>query len=212
MAKSSGEVPAWVVSAIACLLLSSGATVAVMLFALGYKQEESVADIMAEAKSKAGQGGPALRGPPGPGQAPEGKGGPPADMAQKLKQALAAPRPSTQVVTLVEKLDVLTVEPGKLELTKDQRAKVVEHLDKLAEPDFLGDIPASDHVKAILSVLLEDQRKTLETAGFHWQDNPFAEASAYNNPGAASPVKNPFKEGEAAKRLKALKDRLTNAA
>jgi hypothetical protein len=212
MAESSGQVPPWLVSGIVCLLLSSAVTVAVMLV-LGYKQGETVYDIMAEARAVKGKGG-------GSGGAQEGrgpingggdKGGPPSEMLKGVGQALSGPRPTAKIVTLVEKLDALTVEPGKLELTKDQRAKVVEALGKLSEPEFLGDIPARDQMKAMLNVL-KDQRAALEAAGFQWppEESPEAQqAGAYM--GNAAPVKNPFKEGDAAKRLQALQDRLGKA-
>jgi len=213
MAKSSGQVPAWVVSGIACLLLSSAGTVAVMLM-LDYKQGPTNYEIMQEAKAQQGKGGGGGGGgaPKGPIPGAADKGGPTDEMTKKMNESANAPRPSAQVVALVEKLDVLTVEPGKLELTKDQRAKVAEQLDKLAEPEFLGDIPARDSLSAILRVL-ENQRKNLEAAGFQWPaENPHPEAAAYaGQKMAGAPVKNPFKEGEAAKRLKALKDRLTSA-
>jgi hypothetical protein len=203
MAESSGQVPPWVVSGIVCLLLSSGVTVGVMLL-LDYKQGETIYDIMAEAKAMQGkEGGGGGNGQQGRGPA-KGSGG---------DVKLRGPRPSAHVVTLVEKLDVLTVEPGKLELTKDERAKVVEALGKLSEPEFLGDIPARDQMKAILNVL-KDQRPALEAAGFQWppEESPEAQAAAaYMAEGNAAPVKNPFKEGDAAKRLQALQDRLAKA-
>jgi hypothetical protein len=200
MAKSPWQVPNWLVSSIVCLLLSSGVTVAVMLV-LGYKRGETNYEIMARAKAMQGKEG-------GAGQGAGAKGGPQGGMMAK---AQSGPRPSAHIITLVEKLDALTAERGKLPLTKDQRVQLAAQLGKLTETEFLGDNLASDHMKALLS-LLKDQRQTLEAAGFQWpaaEESIESQSAAYMAPGQAKPRKNPFKEGDAAKRLKALLDRLS---
>jgi hypothetical protein len=156
---------------------------------------------MAEAKAMQGKEG-------GAGQGAGAKGGPQGGMMEKAQNA---PRPSAQIITLVEKLDALTTERGKLPLTKDQRAQVAVQLGKLTQTDFLGDNLARDHMKALLG-LLKDQRQALEAAGFQWpaEEESFeSQSAAYMAPGQAKPRKNPFKEGDAAKRLKALLDRLS---
>jgi hypothetical protein len=199
MAKSSWQVPHWVVSSIVCLLLSSGITVAVLLL-LGFKRGQTVYDIMAEAKAMQGKEG-------GAGQGPIAKGGRQGGMIEKAQNE---PRPSAHIITLVEKLEALTAERGKLPLTKDQCAQLAVQLGKLTESEFLGDNLARDHMKALLS-LLKDQRQTLEAAGFQWppdEESFESQSAAYMAPGQAKPRKNPFKEGDAAKRLKALLDRL----
>src|SRR5262249_53992357 len=159
----------------------------------GYKRGPTMYDIMAEAKAMQGKEG-------GAGQGPIAKGGPQGGIIEKAK---SGPRPSAHIITLVEKLDALTAEPGKLPLTKDQCGQVSVQLGKLTESEFLGDNLARDHMKALLS-LLKDQRQALEAAGFQWpaEEESFeSQSAAYMAPGQAKPRKNPFKEGDAAKRL-----------
>jgi hypothetical protein len=185
-------VPGFVVSAIVCLMLSVGATVIVML-SLGYKRGESVYDQMKQAKEK--QGGPGSASPAG--TMPKAFGPDEAAKA-KMSQGLGDPRPAQQVVTLIAKLDELTAEAGKLELTAEQQAKVRDQLQALTVPDYLADSVAREHMDAILKVL-ENHRQTLEAAGFKWPGGTY-------NPNMR-PGPNPFKEGEPAKHLKALLDR-----
>jgi hypothetical protein len=193
MGESSGTVPGWIVSAIVCLLLSIGLTIMTMML-MGYKTGETVYERMADAKSYMGKnsgiGAPNMQGGPG-------EKGPKGD----TKSANAA-RPAGRVVTLIEKLDNLTADPGKLQLTADQRAKILPHLEKLAEPDVLEDAFAQEHMSAILEAI-KDQRKELEDAGFQWSsESPIP---------PITPPQNPFKAGDAAKHLKALQERMAKA-
>jgi len=194
MEGESIKVPGFVVSSIICLLVSIGATVGVMLF-LGYKRGETVYEQQKEAKEKQGQPGGASPAGIRPG-AFQGD-----DAKAKMSQGVSGPRPAQQAVTLVAKLDELTAEEGKLQLTAEQAAKVREQVLALAVPDFLGDSVAREHLDAILKVL-ENQRQVLEGAGIKWP-------GANYNPNVR-PEKNPFKEGEPAKHLKALEERLGN--
>src|SRR5215468_1574345 len=118
MEGESIKVPGFVVSSIICLLVSIGATVGVMLF-LGYKRGETVYEQQKEAKAMQGQPGgasPAGMRPQQFGPQDEGKA--------RMSQGLGDPRPAQQAVMLVTKLDELTVEEGKLQLTAEQAAKV----------------------------------------------------------------------------------------
>jgi hypothetical protein len=195
MGDASIRIPGFVVSAIVCLMLSVGATVIVML-SLGYKRGETVYDITKEAASKRGPGSASPAG-----MRPQAFG--PDDAAKAaMSKGIGDPRPSQQVVTLVAKLDELTADAGKLELTDDQRVKVRDQLIALAVPDYLGDSVAKEHMTGILKVL-ENHRPTLEAAGFKWP-------AANYNPNVR-PNPNPFKEGEPAKHLKSLQERLGKA-
>jgi len=192
MEGESIKVPGFVVSSIICLLVSIGATVGVMLY-LGYKRGETVYEQQKEAKAMQGQPGGASPAGIRPGVM-EGD-----DAKAKMSQGLGDPRPAQQAVALVAKLDELTAEEGKLQLTAEQAAKVREQVLALAVPDFLGDSVAREHLDAMLKVL-ENQRQVLEGAGIKWP-------GANYNPNVR-PEKNPFKEGEPAKHAKSLEERL----
>jgi hypothetical protein len=196
MEESSGGVPAWVVSGLVCLLLSVPGTY-VGLILWGYKTGESGLEAQEEALARRGKDSAAPGTPKASGDVNEG--GPRGELVKGAKGA----RPSSLIVTLVEKLDALTVEPGKLQLNADQRTKLVSALNKLAEPDFLGDTIAHEHMTAMLDVL-KGQRKVLEDAGFAWPGS--------NQPQPSPPSQNPFKSGAAADHLSALKERLAKAA
>jgi len=196
MGESSGGVPAWVVSGIICLLLSIAGTYMTMVL-IGYKTGETIYETQADAKARQGKDSAAPGTPKAKGDMNEP--GPKGDLLRGAR----GERPSKHVVTLVEKLDELTVAPAKLQLTADQRAKIVPELQELDKPDILGDMPAQEHMLAILKVL-EDHRKVLEDAGFKWPSTEMAQPSP--------PPQNPFKEGDAAKHMKALLDRLAKPA
>jgi hypothetical protein len=167
---------------------------------MGYKPKdaENVHDIMADAKSRQGAGSQAPGTPQmkGPGA---GDAGPKADMMKKS----GGSRPSTLVVTLVEKLDALTTTPGKLQLDADQRTKILAALAELAKPDFLGDVPAQEQMNVMLGAL-KNNRQTLEEAGFKWPEG--------GDTPPTRPSENPFKSGEASAHLQALQDRLSKAS
>jgi hypothetical protein len=197
MGQSSTNVPPWVVSAIVCLLLSVAGTYMTMLV-LGFKTGESVHDIMAEAMAGRGKGGGG--GAPGNGKlgAFENDG-----RVGGMDAGLRDPRPVDQLVTLVEKLDGLTLNHATLELTVPQSEKVLLQLQKLDEPPYMGDKIARELLDSVLDAL-KDQRQKLEAAGVKWP-------KAIYDPNVAPPP-NPFKEGEPAKHLKALRDHLAKAA
>jgi hypothetical protein len=195
MGESSGKVPVAAVVSLVCLLASAGITVIVLL-SLGYKQGETIYDIMKEAKAKQGTSSavPAGKGPQDFGSQDPSKGA--------MSKGLSDPRPVDQLVTLIAKLDTLTAEPGALQLTDEERAKTLVKLPPIREPDYLGDALARQHLEALLKVL-QDHKSELEKAGIRWP-------SAMYNPNT-KPPKNPFKEGEAAKHLKSLEEHLAKA-
>jgi hypothetical protein len=197
MGESSGGVPAWVVSGIVCFLLSIGGTVIGMLL-WGYKTGETIYDIQADASARQGKQGSQAPGTP-KAQGDPNQGGPRGDMVKGAR----GDRPVTHVATLVAKLDELTTAPAKLQLTADQGAKILAELQEMEKPEYLGDKPAQDHMMAIFKAL-EDHRKVLEDSGFKWPGTEMSQPSA--------PPKNPFKEGDGAKHLKALIDRLAKSA
>jgi len=198
MGESSSGVPAWVVSGIICLLLSIAGTYMYLTMWLDYKTGPTIYETQADASARQGKEGSQAPGTP-KAKGDMNEAGPKGDLLRGAR----GERPSKHVVTLVEKLDELTVAPAKLQLTADQRAKIVPELQELDKPDFLGDMPAQEHMMAILKAL-EDQRKVLEDAGFKWPSTEMAQPSP--------PPQNPFKEGDAAKHMKALLDRLAKPA
>src|SRR5262249_37580369 len=195
MERAPVQVPAFVVSGVVCLLASIGGTIIVML-TLGYKTE-TVYDVMRDAMIKKNQSGGGGGGNPNP-MANLKAGGEKGAMAKGLDD----PRPIVLLTTLVTKLDTITAEPGKLQLSDDQRAKISEQLSQLTAPEYLADLVARKHLDAILAVL-EKERPTLEAAGVKWPGGTY-------NPNVA-PIENPFKAGEAAQHLKSLQERLTKA-
>jgi len=197
MARAPVQVPAFVVSGLVCFLVSIGGTVVVML-TLGYKTETNY-DVMADAMAKKNKGGGGGGGGGGGDLNPKAvlkAGGEKGAMAKGLDD----PRPIVLLTTLITKLDAITAEPGKLQLSDDQCAKIAEQLTQLIATDILADLVARKHLDAILAVL-EKERPTLEAAGVKWPGGTY-------NPNVP-PVKNPFKEGEPARHVKSLQDRLT---
>ena len=115
---------------------------------------------------------------------------------------MEANRPANRLVAFVEKLDALTVDPPKIQITGEARAKLLTHLKELDEPDFLTDPFAQDQLIA-MQKLLQDQSKVFEDAGFKWSD--------FSPIGNTKPPQNSFKTGDASKHLKAIQDRLSKA-
>lgn len=140
-------------------------------------------------------GGGRGRGPMGPGG---GRG--PGRGGGGMMGFGRGPTAKDQLAVLVAKLDQLTDKPITLHLNDAQRKKVAEQLQGLEEPKELSDEDAKKRVDALLEVL-EDQRTTLEAAGYRWP----GEGGGFRRPANAP---NPFKEGDNAKHLKSLRDLL----
>jgi hypothetical protein len=127
----------------------------------------------------------------GSGEASGGRGG-----------AGGGPRtpPKDRLVSLVNKLDLLTSQAPAVKLTDDQKAKIREKLSGLGAKDEIKDEEAQKTLEDILEIV-EGDRKYLELAGFQY-------------PGAGGdfprPIPNPFKYKANADHLKALQDRLGN--
>src|SRR5262249_24814479 len=153
MARAPVQVPAFVVSGLVCFLVSIGGTVIVML-TLGYKTETNY-DVMADAMAKKNKGGGGGGGDANP-MANLKAGGEKGAMAKGLDD----PRPIVLLTTLITKLDTITAEPGKLQLSDDHCAKIAEQLSQVTATDFLADLVARKHLDAILAVL-EKERPTL---------------------------------------------------
>jgi hypothetical protein len=178
------NVPLAVASGVVCLALGIGAGV-VGMTVFGYHWEPQ--------EKEAGQGG----GPPGGMMAvmPKGKG-------KGKGKGGQGPSPKVQLVSLVNRLDLLTAKPLVVRLDADQREKVREQLKGLDTMDRLSDEEAGKRLGALLDVL-KDQRQALEAVGFQW---PGQKGKGFQPPLGLIP--NPLRVGPNEGHLKALQRRL----
>jgi hypothetical protein len=195
------KMPAIVITGLGCLAVGLGIGMVTMA-ALGYRLEpahgpgESPSAGMAdtgrsgEMKAAGGRGrGAGGMGPMMGGGKGRGMGGG------------RGPSPKTQLAGLVDKLDVLTGKPLAIELAPERKAKIAEVLKGLDDKMELTDEDAKRKLDALLAEV-QDQKTTLEAAGYSWP----GEGGAPGRAGAAAP--NPFKEEASAQHLKALRERL----
>lgn len=106
------------------------------------------------------------------------------------------PNSKSQLVTLVTKLNQLTGKPLALTLSDAQKAQVRELLNGLDQDTTLTQEQAKDRFDALLKTL-EDQRATLEAAGYRWPGGA--------GPQAPADVPNPFREEGPGKQLNSLR-------
>lgn len=109
------------------------------------------------------------------------------------------PSPKVQLANLVDKLELLTRAPLKIDLNDEQRAKIKEQLEGLAEAD---DLPAEEAQKRLdaLLVIIKNDHDTLEAVGFR---------VSQPRPGPSGQSANPFREDGRDESLKKLKERVT---
>jgi hypothetical protein len=112
------------------------------------------------------------------------------------------PSSKAQLAALVTKLDQLTGKPLSVSLNEEQQAKLREELKGLDEKDDLSDDEAKKHLDSILEIVKGD-KDTLEAAGYRWPGQRDGGGSR-----APAEVPNPFKEEDAGKHLKALREQL----
>jgi hypothetical protein len=195
------KMPALVVNSLGFLAVGFGIGI-VTLVALGYQRTEpsgardgssSGGEGMAAAM-KANMGGRGGRGGGGMGGRGMGMGG-------GGRGGGRGPTSRTQLVTLVDKLDVLTSKPLVIDMPPEKKAKVAELLRGLEQKADLTEEEAKAKLDA-LAAELKDYKSTLEAAGYRWPGDapPQPPASAGN----------PFKE-QAGQHLKALQERLVKA-
>jgi hypothetical protein len=197
MALSEAKVPAIIATGLICLALGVGGGVGLMMFS-GWKWEPKPPEdpaVSGNPMAMMGKGGPGAGGPGGggPGKGFPGKGGP--GKGGKGKAA----SPKTQLVSLVEKLDLLTEKPLAVKLTAEQKKEVREQLKGLDDDMPLSDDDAKKRIDGLVKALAE-HKDVLTAAGFPW-------------PGEAAPQPpgeppNPFMAVPHSKRLKALEERL----
>ncbi len=141
--------------------------------------------------------------PPGqmPGQGmPPGKG-PPAGGAKNKKGGGGGAK--FQLVSLVDKLDMMIGQPPRLNLTKEQKQQLAEQLKGLGEMEDLSDDEAKTRLDQIFKIL-SDHKDVLKEAGIVLPGE--ARAPAAGNP------PNPFVRENNRTRLEDLQKHLQGTA
>jgi hypothetical protein len=149
-----------------------------------------------------------------------GPGGPPGGMMGMMMggpggMRMGPPSAKVQLATLVEKLELLTSQPIKLELSDEQSKTLLTQLDGLDAHDVLKDEDAKKRLDTILK-LIEGQKKTLAAVGFNWpgEDGPGPGGprgpNGVRGAGRGGPqvVPNPFRDGAGKQNLQSLHKRL----
>lgn len=185
-----------------------GAGLVIALVALGVQVDRDYANTPDDRVM--GPGGGPGKGKGGPGMG-KGKGGPGMGKGKNApgKGGFGMPggggrgqSPQTQLATLVTKLDLLTHKPLAVTLDGEQKKKVREALQKLDTAKDLSNDDARAKVEDLRKILNEEQRKTLEAAGYRWPA-PAAPPTP-GNPPVLEANPNPFSEGENSQHLKSL--------
>ena len=116
-------------------------------------------------------------------------GGPEAGLPQSMRDlfmgkggVVMPPPPTQQLNALVEKLDLLTGSPLRLELSKQQRKELAERLAEILVEKSIAGEAAKAHLDVLLKVL-EPQKEVLLACGFYWPS-----AAVGGNKGAALEV------------------------
>lgn len=130
-------------------------------------------------------------GRPGMGGGPPGGGG-----------GGRGPNTKAQLASLITKLDLLTHKSLAVTLDAEQKKKVRESVQKLDEGKELSDDEAKAKLDDLQKILNEDQRKTLEAAGYRWPAQGGGRGGGRG--GAPETPPNPFREGENSEHLKSL--------
>jgi hypothetical protein len=180
--------PAAVVSGVVCLLVGVAGGVVVGGIAGNPMQEfpAASADEPGSADGEKGEPEGQAKGGGAKGGGAKGGGG---------GRGGRGPSPKAQLTQLVTKIDQLTAQPLKIDLTSQQKTKMKEILAGLDAKDELSDDDAKAKFDELIKVV-EGNKESLEAAGYRWPGTPF------QRPGESPP--NPFKEGEPATHLKSL--------
>ncbi len=101
--------------------------------------------------------------------------------------------PKTQLASLVVKIDRLSQKPLKMELTEEQKKKVLDAFQGLADKKELSNEEAGQRLKTILEIL-KDHKEVLQAVGVRMPDQV-----------DAPPGPNPFLNEETQKHLQSLK-------
>ncbi len=186
MSLASAKMPAAVVSGVVCLLVGVAGGVVVGGIA-GNPMQEMPAASADEPGSADGEKGE----PEGQAKGGGAKGG----GAKGGGRGGRGPSPKAQLTQLVTKIDQLTAQPLKIDLTSQQKTRMKDILAGLDAKEEISDEDAKAKFDELIKVV-EGNKATLEAAGYRWPGTRF-------QPQGESPP-NPFKEGEPATHLKSL--------
>jgi hypothetical protein len=175
------KVPAIVATGVICLVIGVGGGILTMM-EFGYTLKEPESKTTPQA-----MGG--------------GRGGPGGNRQGGIGGMFRGPSPKNQLATLVTKLDLLTKKPLAIHLNEEERAKMREQLQGLADKDKLSDKEAKKRLDAVLKIL-EAQKDTLTAAGYRW---PGQGRGGFRPPADAP---NPFKEKQNGQHLQSLQQQL----
>ncbi|HZV05445.1 MAG TPA: hypothetical protein VE999_10205 [Gemmataceae bacterium] len=78
------------------------------------------------------------------------------------------PSSKAQLGTLLAKLDLLTSHPLSVTLDPEQKKKVNDIVQRMDKEEVQGEDQAKAKLEELRNILTEEQRKTLEAAGFRW--------------------------------------------
>jgi len=191
------KLPAVIVSTVSSLAAGVGIGVLAMA-SYGYHWETR-SQANAAAATEEGRAAPRMM-MAGAGGGPQGMKGPGGGPGMAGGGA-RGPSSKSQLASLVAKLDLLTGKPLRLELTDDQKAKIREQLDGLAEQDSPTDDEAKKRLET-LEKLLEGEKDILQAVGFR---SGGAQGGGGRPP--AEPA-NPFKDETNGQHLKTLNAKL----
>jgi hypothetical protein len=150
---------------------------------------------------RGGEGGGPGRG--GPGRGGSGRGGPGRGSGGgRGNPPGQAPTASSQLASLIVKLDLLTHQAPAVTLTSQEKARIAQELKGLDEPNkVLSEDEAKHHLDSLLETL-QSHKQTLEDAGFRWP------GEAPRNAPAGTDSSNPFRDQKNAEHLKSLEKSL----
>jgi hypothetical protein len=200
MALHQAKIPTIITASVICLLLGGGAgAAAMMVYGYHWKPPEL------EVSSHSGGGGGGM-----PNMGP--MGGMSGGMGGMMGRG---PGPKAQLASLVTKLDLLTSKSLSIDLDAQQQQRIKEELKGLAEKKELSDDEARQTLNTLLEVV-QDERATLEAAGFRWPEpgktDPARSVGKVTALGKKLPEPaNPFSEGQNNKHLRDLEGRLSKA-
>jgi hypothetical protein len=207
-ARTGLRIPGIVAGSLGGLALGAGVGI-IGMAAFGYqvrKPEASSEDPRANPQVQGNRGGMPGGMMPGGGR----PGGMPGGMFGR------GPNSKQDLARLVRKLDVLTAQSLKVNLSPDEKKKVLEQLSGLDKVEELKDDDAKTRLDALLKILAP-QRETLVAAGYNWPREGGAGRGGRGGPGGFGggrqpPPANPFKQGADEDALKGLEKRLGSVA
>jgi hypothetical protein len=210
MSLATARIPAALASGLICLALGAGAGASAMTY-YGYhwqKDESAPTGPGAGPQQPDGKGRPeastekAGQEKGGQGKGGFGKGGGGGGPGGGFGGGRGPAGPKTQLAGLVSKLDQLLSKSLTLDLSAEQKKKVLAQIKGLADAEDLSDADAQKRLDALVATL-GDRKVTFESAGYRWPGGSAPAAPA------APPPPNPFKDPANQKHLKSLDAQLT---